>query len=90
MKLFGGGKPDHPFADVKEARRLLDQTATQPLKALEELAHWHETVAAAEGFKHEDRAQRLALIDEAAQPRLKKQGQDYLAAARAALGRAHH
>ena len=86
MKLFGGGKPDHPFADVKEARRLLDQTATQPLKALEELAHWHETVAAAEGFKHEDRAQRLALIDEAAQPRLKKQGQDYLAAARAAKG----
>ena len=86
MKLFGAGKPDHPFADLKEARRVLDHVATQPLKALEELAHWHESVAAAERFKPEDRAQRLALIDETAQPRVRKQAQDYLAAARAAKG----
>ena len=24
MKLFGGSKPDHPLADPKEAKRLLD------------------------------------------------------------------
>ena len=24
MKLFGGGKPDHPLADPKEAKRLLE------------------------------------------------------------------
>jgi len=51
MKLFGG-KPDHPMADPKEMRRLLDALpVTDPLKALDELAHWHESVSAADGFR---------------------------------------
>jgi hypothetical protein len=83
MKLFGGGRPDHPMADRKQAQRILDALPAQELKALEELGGWHDSVAAAEGFKPEERAQLLALIDEAAQPRLKKLGRDYLAAARA-------
>lgn len=82
MKLFGAGKPDHPMADRKEARRVLDGLAAQDLKAAEELAHWHESVSTAEGFKAEERAQRLAMIDEAAQPRLRKLAREYLGAAR--------
>jgi hypothetical protein len=80
MKLFGGGRPDHPMADRKQARRALDELPAQDLKALDELAHWHESVGTAEGFKPEDRAQVLAMIDEAAQPRLAKLGREYFAA----------
>jgi hypothetical protein len=50
MKLFGAGKPDHPMAERKDAARLLGELPAQDLKALEELAHWHESVGAAEGF----------------------------------------
>jgi len=83
MRLFGGGKPDHPMADAKEARRLLDELPAQdPLKALEELAHWHESVSTAEGFRPDARIQALFAIDEAAQPRLRKITRDYLAVAR--------
>jgi len=82
MKLFGGAKPDHPMADRKEARRLLDQLPAQDLKAAEELAHWHESASTAQGFKPEERAQRIAMIDETGQLRLKKLERDYLAAAR--------
>ena len=83
MKLFGGGRPDHPMADPKEARRLLDELPAQdPLKALEELAHWHESVSMAEGFRPEARIELHFTIDEAAQPRIKKVARDYLAVAR--------
>jgi hypothetical protein len=80
MKLFGGGRPDHPMADRKDARRILEELPTQDLKAVEELAHWHESVSTVEGFKAEERAQRLAMIDEAAQPRLRKLAREYLRA----------
>jgi len=82
MKLFGAGRPDHPMADRKQARKLLDELPPQDLKALEELAHWHESVAGADGFKPEERVQVLAMLEEAAQPRLKKVARDYLGAAR--------
>ena len=52
LKIFGG-RPDHPLADPRELRRVLDALPPQEQKALEELAHWHESVAAAEGFKFE-------------------------------------
>ncbi len=84
MKLFGGAKPDHPMADRKEARRLLDALPAQDLKAAEELAHWHESASTAQGLKPEERAQRIAMIDETGQQRLKKLERDYLTAARGA------
>lgn len=81
MKLFGAARPDHPMADPKEAKRLLEELPAQdPLKALEEIAHWHESVAAAPGFKPDARAQAHFGLDEAAQARLRKAGKDYLAA----------
>jgi hypothetical protein len=82
LKIFGGGRPDHPLADPKEMRRILDALPAQDLKALEELAHWHESVGAAEGFKLEQRFQLLTALDDVAQPRLRKVSRDYLAAAR--------
>ncbi len=83
LNLFGGGKPDHPMADPKEARRLLDDLpAHDPVKALEELAHWLESVSAVEGFKLEQRLQLLLQIDDAGQPRMRKLARDYFATAR--------
>lgn len=83
LKLFGGGKPDHPMADPREARRILDELPAQdPFKALEELSDWFESVSSAEGFKPEQRMQLLLQIDEAGQPRVRKLARDYLAAAR--------
>ena len=83
MKLFGGAKPDHPLADPKEAKRVLDALpANDPVKALEELMHWMESVAAVEGFKPESRIQLLLMLDNAAQPRVRKLGKDYFAAGR--------
>ena len=83
LKLFGGGKPDHPMADSKEAKRLLDDLpAHDPVKALEELAHWFESVSTAEGFKLEQRVQLLLQIDEAGQSRARKLARDYFATVR--------
>jgi hypothetical protein len=84
MGLFGGAKPDHPMAERKEAQRLLDALPAHDGKALEELGHFHDTVSAAPGFKPDERAARIAMIDEAAQPRLKKIAREYFAASRGA------
>jgi hypothetical protein len=83
MKLFGGGKPDHPLADPKEAKRLLEALpANDPVKALDELMHWMESVTAAEGFKPDLRIQVLLTLDDAAQQRVRKLSKDYFGDAR--------
>jgi hypothetical protein len=83
MKLFGGAKPDHPLADPKEAKRVLDALpGNDPVKALDELMHWMESVAAVEGFKPESRIQLLFALDDAAQPRVRKLAKEYFAAGR--------
>jgi hypothetical protein len=83
MKLFGGGKPDHPLADPKEAKRLLEALpANDPVKALDELMHWMESVTATEGFKPDLRIQLLLMLDDAAQQRVRKLSKDYFGDAR--------
>ena len=82
LKLFGAGRPDHPMADAREARRILEELPAQDQQALEELTHWHDSVALAEGFRPERRFQLAAQIDEAAQSRLRKLAREYLGAAR--------
>lgn len=83
MRLFGGAKPDHPLADPKEAKRVLEALpANDPVKALDELMHWIESVTAVEGFKPESRIQLLLMLDDAAQPRVRKLAKDYFAGIR--------
>jgi hypothetical protein len=77
LKMFGGGGSDHPLADPKEAKRLLDALPVQDAKALEELAGWHEAVSAAE-LKADVRIQRLLAIDDAAQARVRKLAREVL------------
>ena len=85
IKLFGRSGADHPMADAKEARRVLDALPAQDsCKALEELAEWHESVSQSEGFRPEQRIERLLAIDDAAQGRLARLTRDYLAQSRPA------
>jgi hypothetical protein len=83
ISLFGRGKPDHPLADAKAAKRLLDELPPRDhVKALEELAQWHESVAATPDFRPEARIALLLMIDAAAQERVKKVTLEYLAPGR--------
>lgn len=82
VSLFGGGKADHPMANPKEARRILDALPAQELRALDELAHWHESVSTVAGFKPAERLQLIGALDDAAQPRLRKLARDYFGATR--------
>ena len=81
LNLFGG-KADHPMANPKEARRILDALPAQEAKAVDELAHWHESVSTAAGFKPAERLQLTGALDDAAQPRLRKLSREYFAATR--------
>lgn len=79
LKIFGGGKSDHPMADLKEARRLLGELpATDPLRALDEINHWFESVRADQEFRPAHRAALALLLDEAAQTPVRKLGREYL------------
>ena len=79
LSLFGGNKSDHPMADLKEARRILDEVpAGDSFKAVDELAHWLESARTAQGLKPDYQAQLLCLIDEAAQVHVRKLQRDYL------------
>jgi hypothetical protein len=83
LKIFGGGKPDHPMADIKEARKILEQIpANDSPKAIEELFHWLESVRTVEGFKLEYRAELVRLIDDAAQVHVRRLSREYLSVAR--------
>jgi len=85
ISLFGSKKPDHPMADIKEARKLLAELpANDAFRCVEELTHWLESVSAAEGFKPEYRAQLTQLLNETAQPHLRKLTRDYMVSPRLA------
>jgi hypothetical protein len=85
ISLFGSKKPDHPMADIKEARKLLEELpADDALRCADELTHWLESVMAEAGFRPEYRAQLIQLLDETAQPHLRKLERDYLVSPRLA------
>ena len=85
ISLFGSKKPDHPMADIKEARKLLEELpGGDAFKCVDELSHWLASVMAEEGFKPEYRVQLVQLLDEAAQLPLRKLTRDYMASPRLA------
>ena len=85
ISLFGSKKPDHPMADIKEAKKLLEDLPTgDAFKCVDELTHWLDSVVTAEGFKPEYRAQLIQLLDETAQAHLRKLARDYMSSPRLA------
>ena len=83
LNVFGSGKSDHPLADARAARKLLEGiSAEDPIKALEDLGHWLESACTPAGFRPEYRAQLVQMIDEAAQPHLRRLQREYLSSSR--------
>lgn len=83
LRIFGSSKPDHPMADIKEARKILDQVpGNDTLKAIDELFHWLESVRTVAGFKPEYRVELVQLVDDAAQVHARKLSREYLSAPR--------
>ena len=87
IDLFGSKKPVHPMADLKDARKILEELPTDdPLQCAEELSRWLESVVAVEGFKPDYLAQLVQLLDETGQSYLHKIELEYLVSPR--LGKA--
>ena len=85
MALFGGGKPDHPMVDIKQAKKLISELPVHDaLKALDEVTFWIDSVIRTEGFKLDYRYQLFDLLDQAAKGHQRKLAQDYLATDRQA------
>ena len=83
MALFGGGKPDHPMADLKQARKLIAELpADDPLKALDEATFWLDSINRTEGFKLDYRYELYDLLDKAAKIHHRKLSHEYLTTAR--------
>jgi len=70
------------MSDAASVRRILGELSRDPLKALEELGHWHESVAATPEFRPEMRVEVLLAIDAAAEAPVKKVLREYLAPGR--------
>ena len=74
-----GGKVDHPMADAKRARELIDELPTNdPAKALEEITYWLDTINQTGEFKLNQRFENIDLLDGAARKHVRKLSQDYL------------
>jgi hypothetical protein len=83
LKIFGGGKSDHPMADLNEARRLLGELpGDDAVHALDQINHWYESIRGDNDLRPAHRAALALLLDEAAQTPLRKLTREYLSAQR--------
>jgi hypothetical protein len=83
LNLFGGGKVDHPMADPKRAKQIVDELpASDAAKALAEIAEWLESLNRTDGFKLDRRYENVDLLDGAAKNHQRKLALDYLATSR--------
>jgi len=73
-----GKKSDHPMADIKSAQALLDDLPKNDVhKLLMELTEWIESVSENTDFKLDHQFAVLRLLDEAAQPHIRKLAREY-------------
>ncbi len=83
MALFGGSKPDHPMADLKQAKALLAELpAHDPAKALEEVTFWLDSVSHTADFKVDYRYGLYDMLDQAGKNHHRKLAQEYMATER--------
>lgn len=73
-----GKKTDHPLADIKSAHALLDDMPKNDAhKMLMELTEWIESISDNPDFRLDHRFDVLRLLDETAQPYVRKLARDY-------------
>ncbi len=74
-----GKKSDHPLADIKSAQQVLEEVSkSDALIALQELTGWIESIVEqGDDFRLDHKFAVLRMLDEAAQPHLRKLLRDY-------------
>ena len=83
FEWLGGGKVDHPMADIRDARKIVAALpADDASRALEEITRWLESLKAAEAYKLNRRLENLDLLDGASGKHQRRLLQDYLATPR--------
>jgi hypothetical protein len=76
-KIFGE-KSDHPLAELKSVQGLLDDLPRNDVyKLLAEITEWLEALIGQANFKVDHQFAVLRLLDEAAQPHVKKLAREY-------------
>ncbi len=64
-----GAENDHPLENLREANGIFAELrGAEPVKALDEISDWFQSVAAADTFKPERRYEVIRQLDESAQP----------------------
>src|SRR5262245_12139561 len=83
LKWMGGGASDHPLADPKQARQIVEALPVKdPVKTLEEVAEWLESLNQAGGFALDRRFGSIELLDGAARRHQRELTKEYLSTPR--------
>lgn len=75
---FATQKVDHPLADAKQSRRVVEDLPKDTHKALTEILFWLDSVNSTEGFRLDRRFELIEEFDQAARLPIRKLAQDYL------------
>jgi len=74
-----GQKIDHPLGDPRELRRLINEIpGDNTFKALDEVVGWLESLADTGNFPEDRLYEAVSLLDDAAQPHIRRLNRDYL------------
>ncbi len=79
---FFSSRPNHPLGDAKEVKRVLAELPLDPVKAVDEVFGWFESLRLADDFRLDHLFDVVSRLDEAAQQHLRRLSRDYLQPAR--------
>lgn len=83
LKWIVGSKTDHPLADIKQARALVEELPSHDyIKALEEITRWLDSLTEAEGFRLDRLVEVAELLDAAAKNHQRRLIHEYLGMSR--------
>ena len=79
---FFSSRPNHPLGDAKEVKRVLAELPLDPVKAVDEIFGWFESLRLADDFRLDHLFDVVSRLDESAQQHLRRLSRDYLQPAR--------
>ncbi|MGH8641345.1 MAG: hypothetical protein ACRET6_06525, partial [Burkholderiales bacterium] len=83
LNWIGGDKAEHPMADPKQARAIVDALpAKDAVKMLEEVTDWLESLNQSDSFALDRRLQGVELLDGAARRQQRELTKEYLSTPR--------
>jgi hypothetical protein len=82
LKWIGGGSADHPMADAKQAREIINGLPTDATKALLEVTELLESLNQDEGFRLNRRFENIGLLEAAVKDHQRTLLRNYLATPR--------